>query len=437
MSELNETETINNEEEIIEDIQKISIKNEEDINVELNEKQKEAINIVLSGKNLFLTGSAGTGKSYTLLYIVKLLQKKSKKFGLTAMTGCAASLINAQTLHSYLGLGLGKDTVENIIKNIKKRSTIYNRIKTLEVLIIDEISILDLELFEKISLILKKIKNNDKHYGDIQLILVGDFCQLPPINGKYCFESELWNELNIEIIELIELVRQQDDITFQKILHYVRKGKCTKKIYDILVILKDTKFDNDIEPTKLFPINVDVDKINECKFNKLIKENNNIIKIYKAKSSKDNSTIVDKYDVKLTIKAQVMITRNIDVLNGLVNGTRGVIIYMDNEEDFIVIKDIYGKKHKIEYFKDINQNVKNNESWILHMPVRLAYALSCHKSQGMTIDALEVDLGKNIFAAGQLYTALSRAKTLNSIKIIDIDAKSFITNSKVKKFYKL
>lgn len=403
--------------------------------VKLNDKQKEAIEVVLNEKNLFLTGSAGTGKSYTLLYIVDLLQQNSKKFGLTAMTGCAASLINAQTLHSYLGIGLAKDTVDILLKNIKKKSEIYNRIKNLEVLIIDEISILDLELFEKISNILKKIKDNDKPYGGVQLILVGDFCQLPPINGKYCFESDLWNEINIEIVELTELVRQQDDILFQKILQYIRKGKCSKKIYEILLNLKNTEFDNDIEPTKLFAINIDVDKINNNEFDKLTKINNNEIKIYKAKASIDNHYLLNTYDVKLTLKAQIMITRNIDVVNGLVNGTRGVVLYMDI--DYIIIKDIYGKKHKIEYYKDINQNVKNNESWILHMPVKLAYAISCHKSQGMTIDALEVDLGKNIFAAGQLYTALSRAKTLKSIKIIDIDIKSFITNKKVKRFYKL
>lgn len=401
----------------------------------LNDKQKEAIEVVLNNKNLFLTGSAGTGKSYTLLYIVELLEKNSKKYGLTAMTGCAASLINAQTLHSFLGLGLGKDTVDNIIKNIKKRAVIYNRIKKLEVLIIDEISILDLELFEKISSVLKKIKDIDKPFGDTQLILVGDFCQLPPINGKYCFESKLWNEINIETVELVDLVRQQDDILFQKILQFIRKGKCSKKIYEILLNMKENVFDNDIEPTKLFPINVDVDKINNSEFEKLTIINKNNIKIYKAKSSIDNSYIVNTYDIKLTINAQIMITRNIDVLNGLVNGTRGIILYMD--EEYIIIKDVNGKKHRIDYYKDINYNIKNNESWILHMPVRLAYAISCHKSQGMTIDALEVDLGKNIFAAGQLYTALSRAKTLKSIKIIDIDVNSFITNSKVKKFYKL
>jgi ATP-dependent DNA helicase PIF1 len=330
---------------------------------------------------------------------------------------------------------MGKDTVENTIKNIKKKSSVYNNIISLEALIIDEISMLDLELFEKISNILQLIKKNNNPFGGVQLILVGDFCQLPPINGKYCFESDLWNKSEIVIVELTELVRQQDDILFQKILQIIRKGKCTKKMYDILINLKDTTFHNDIIPTKLFAINLDVDKINNEEFNKLCKINNNIIYSYNATSSDDNKFIVNTYNIKLTLNAQVMITRNIDISNKLVNGTRGVIKELYN--DYIIITDVNGVEHTINYFKDINKNVKTNNSWILHMPVKLAYAMSCHKSQGMTIDALEVDLGKNIFAAGQLYTAISRAKTLKSIKITDLDKKSFITNKKVKEFYNL
>ena len=126
-----------------------------------------------------------------------------------------------------------------------------------------------------------------------------------------------------------------------------------------------------------------------------------------------------------------MITRNIDIANGLINGTRGYIKKLF--EDFVIIKDVNDNVHTIHYFKDIDINDK--KSFISHIPIRTSYALSIHKSQGMTIDAVELDLGNNIFAYGQTYTALSRAKNLNSIKIINIDKSSFNINPNVKKFY--
>jgi ATP-dependent DNA helicase PIF1 len=236
--------------------------------------------------------------------------------------------------------------------------------------------------------------------------------------------------MNIHIVVLEDLVRQEGDVLFQKLLQIVRKGKCTDNIMKVLLKLKDTKFPDDIQPTRLYPVNVDVDKINAEEVYKLRKLGNPTI-VYRAKASINNENIKAKYDVQLTDEAQVMITRNIDVNEGLVNGKRGVIAYLDSE--FVLVKDVVGKVYKIEYFRDYCNN--DYKSWIDHMPLKICYALSIHKSQGMTIDAIEIDLGKNIFTAGQAYTALSRAKSLNSIKIIDVDKDSFKINPFVKKFY--
>lgn len=397
----------------------------------LNNEQKYAVDSIKEGYSIFLTGSAGTGKSFTIKYIMEYLRNNNKNYALTAMTGTAAVLIGGQTLHSFLGLGLGKANTKDIFSNLLKNKKKIENILKIDTLIIDEISMLDKELFEKISELLCMIKCTDIYFGNIQLILIGDFCQLAPVKGQYCFLSELWKKINIKVILLEQLIRQSNDLLFQNILRIVRKGKCTDNIINVLNKLRNTEFENGIIPTKLYPINVDVDKINLIEIEKL-KSCGNISRTYFANSSIDMEKDRDKYLIELTLNSQIIIIRNINIENALVNGTRGVIKHLD--EDFIIICDVEGNMHKINYYTDIFNN--NTKSFINHMPVRICYALSIHKSQGMTIDALELDLGPNIFTYGQSYTALSRAKNLRSIKIIDVDKNSFKTNIYVKEFYK-
>jgi ATP-dependent DNA helicase PIF1 len=400
----------------------------------LNEEQKYALKCVSEGNNILLTGSAGTGKSYTIKYIIEYLNNANKKYAITASTGTAAVIIGGQTLHSFLGLGLGTGTVKEILNNILKNKKKYESILNLEVLIIDEISMIDKELFEKISIILSIIKSNDVYFGNIQIILVGDFCQLAPVKGKYCFLADIWNKMNIKIVLLEKLIRHNEDLLFQQILKIVRKGRCTDNIIKVLNKLKNTEFENGIIPTKLYPINVNVDKINNTEIEKL-KACGNISKTYTAISSSDKEKDVGKFTIELTLNAQIIIIRNINVEESLVNGTRGIVKHLGN--DFVVINDVNGNIHTIKYFTDtFNNSISSKSSYIIHMPIRICYALSIHKSQGMTIDALELDLGPNIFTCGQSYTALSRAKKLSSIKIIDIDKDSFRTNIDVKNFYK-
>ena len=399
----------------------------------LNEEQKYALRSVMEGHNILLTGSAGTGKSYTIKYIIEYLNNANKNYAITASTGTAAVIIGGQTLHSFLGLGLGTGSVKEILGNILKNKKKHENILKLDVLIIDEISMIDRDLFDKISEVLSIIKSCDACFGNIQLILVGDFCQLAPVKGKYCFLSDIWNKINIKIVLLEKLIRHDEDLLFQKILKIVRKGKCTDNIIKVLDRLRDTEFDNGIIPTKLYPINVNVDKINNIEIEKL-KAQGNISKTYAAITSCDKENEGEKFAIELTLNAQVIIIRNINVEESLVNGTRGVIKHLG--ADYVIINDINGNIHTIKYYTDtFNNKISSKSSYIIHMPIRICYALSIHKSQGMTIDALELDLGANIFTCGQSYTALSRAKKLSSIKIIDVDKNSFRTNIDVKNFY--
>lgn len=406
----------------------------------LNAKQKSAVEQTMSGENILITGPAGTGKSFTIKYIIEMLRAEKKNVGLTATTGTAAFIIGGQTIHSFMGLGIGEETTAKVFIKIKNRTSIYTTLAELDVLIVDEVSMMDSLLFEKISDVLRYVKSHSlkddellhKPFGGIQIIFIGDFCQLAPVKGTYCFLSVLWKEANIKVVILEELVRQNDDVLFQKILHIIRKGKCTDNILKVLNALRDTQFDDEIIPTKLYPKNVNVDKINEIEIAKL-KEDGNKTYFYKAEATKGNelnATALTKYNVELVENAQVIVTRNIDIANGLVNGTRGVVKALF--DDYVIVKDCQGNHHSITYYKDVFEKSKSS---IMHMPLKVSYALSIHKSQGMTIDALEIDLGDNIFTCGQAYTALSRAKSLRNVRIIDVSKQSFKMNPFVKAFY--
>ena len=400
-----------------------------DIN-NMNEKQLEAFNIVKNKQNLFLSGSAGTGKSFTIKKIVEYLEHNNINYGLTALTGCAASLINGQTLHSYLTLGIDK-SLKDIYNDLsKKYIPKLKSLKSLNTLIIDEISMMSNELIELIDELFKLIKSNLLPFGGIQVILVGDFHQLPPIKGNYCFTSPTWDALNMHNIILTDLIRQKDDLVLQEILEELRNGKISDETFEVLKSLNKTEFLGDVKPTKLFPVNTNVDKINNNEFQKLVKINNNNTTTYKALSNYKVDNI-DTYNVCLTLNAQIMVIRNISVVNHLVNGTRGVVIGLLDK--CVIIKDINNNIHHIDYYNDLHQNKKN---YISFMPLKLAYAISIHKSQGSSIDCLELDLGNDIFVSGQTYTALSRATNINNIKIINIEKNSFFVNKKIIDFYK-
>lgn len=428
-------------------------------NIMLNILQLYAVDIIKGGKSLFLTGPPGVGKSYTLKNIIKYLDDIENNYGLTAMTGCAALLIKGQTLHSFLGIGLGNDTVEKLYVKICKNKKKFNELKNLDTLIIDEVSMMNNKFFEKISKLLTLIKNNNKPFGNIRLLLIGDFYQLPPLNDEYCFKSKLWEDINMTTVELNESMRQKDDIVFQKLLNNIRKGKITEKDYNALKSLDKTKF-NDITPTKIYCLKKDVNDINNYYFTKLFIKLNNLKKLevdeyiskytFECLPYEDNKEILNnityiykykiitndkyinksEYEVSLIMGAKVMITRNINIEKELVNGKTGEIINLTNS--YVVIKDDYNNIFKIDYYKDDNPYNK----YVKFMPLTLAYGITVHKSQGSTLDYIEIDGSKNNFAPGQFYTAISRAKTLKNIKLVNLDTDALIINNDVLNFYK-
>ena len=203
---------------------------------DLNEEQLLCYNYAKNGKNLLITGPGGVGKSTVLKSIIKYLKRKNKNIGITSSTGISATLINGTTLHSFLKIGLATKSAQELYDKIIFNKPIYNKLKKLEVLIIDEISMIDNVLFNKIAAYLSLIKGIKKPFGKIQLILCGDFYQLPPVENTYCFNSNIWNRLNLQKIELKKQMRQIDDSYFQYMLEQVKNmpGNPFKKSLELL-----------------------------------------------------------------------------------------------------------------------------------------------------------------------------------------------------------
>jgi ATP-dependent DNA helicase PIF1 len=408
----------------------------------LNDEQILCYNLAKSRKNIFITGPGGCGKTFILKSIIKYFKRNKFNIGITSSTGCSASLINGTTLHSFLNIGLANKSATELYERLKSKinKTTYKKLKNLDVLIIDEISMIDDKLFNKIAAYLSLIKEIKKPFGKIQIILSGDFYQLAPINNDYCFKSNIWNMLKIKTIELKQMMRQNNDLEFQNLLYNVKINNITDDIYNTLLNLKKNKFNNDILPTILCSKNEDINKINNNNFNKLVNNTNSRIYTYAIRFDETNNKI-SKYlknnnllnnNLQLVVGTQVMLTYNINIKNNLVNGTRGIITKLNTNN--IIIKILNGNEFIIDYVKYINDI--DETITFEYMPIKVAYAISIHKSQGMTLDYILIDLGDSIFSNGMAYVALSRAKSLKSIVISNLSKKSFRINTDVIKFYK-
>lgn len=403
----------------------------------MNTEQQQAFDAVKSGENIFLTGPAGTGKSYVIYQIKKWLQANNKQYLLTALTGCAAVLIGGRTLHSALGLGLGDKPVDEIIYKMSMcNRKVLKTLKELDTLVVDEVSMMSDKLLETVSELLCSVRNNPRPFGGVQIILCGDFAQLNSVDGKYCFLSPLWTKAIDKVCMLTTIVRQADDAYFQKILHKVRQGKITRSMLARLMECQYTSFPDNIKPTRLYSRRADVARINESEYKKLV-EAGAEEKLYDTEQTtnmtKPSQTWANKMgietNIKLCVGCQVIITSNLDQERGIINGTRGVVVELGRNP---VIELLSGTKIEIAP-KKMQDDTKLLEAQ--YYPLKYAWAITIHASQGMTLDAAEIDLGKSIFAPGQAYTALSRVKSLESLRIVKLTHKSFITSPEVKEFY--
>ena len=413
-----------------------------------DETYLKILTLLKNGENVFLTGFAGTGKSYILN---KLKEYFKKKLTITSTTGIAAVNVKGQTLHSWAGVGLCRNTVYNTVEKIKKRPTQYRQIMNCKILAVDEISMLNIEAFEYINEVLREVRECNDPFGGIQVIFIGDFFQLPPVEKEgeirhYCFDSPVWDKLGLKNVVLKKNYRQNEE-NFITALAHMREN-CLE-VEDIELLKTRCVENEDADILHIFSTNEEANRYNFAKFNmidepvklfyaedgvyrgsKLVTEGfteseNYILEIFSKNCRAEK-------EIALKLGARVMLLVNMDFNKGLINGACGVI--QGFNQDTISIKFDNGivsniPKHKFEYY--YNEHVVAER---MQYPLKLAYGITIHKSQGMTLDRLVVDCAR-IFERGQSYVAMSRVKTLEGLYLKNFEPEKVLVDNRVAEFY--
>jgi len=447
-----------------------------------SDEQQLCFEKYLNGENIFITGPGGSGKSFLIKNIVKHAEAHNKNIKICALTGCAAILLEckATTLHMFSGIGFANKKNEEIIAELftTKRYKLKNW-RILEILIIDEVSMMSLKILLLLDIIAKKFYRNSNPFGGLQVIFTGDFYQLSPVSNiflekedsMFCFEHELWNQLFPKENQIVlKTIFRQKDETLLKILKYIRKGQITpssrsaleSRIFnaqELNLIKKDKVL------TILSPIKRDVEHINLKEYLKLDKSlqehvyDLDYIDLYikyeetdDEKTSlfalllKSNEQLKKDYDflasnilaercLKLKIGTHVMCIANINS-NGelqIANGSQGVIVgFNDKKLPYVKFNNIE-EPILIDYY--IWKSEFNKRVGLMQIPLIYSWAITIHKSQGLTLENAIIDIGSNIFADGQTYVALSRVKSLDGLYLTSFDCSKIKCNPLVKKFY--
>lgn len=498
----------------------LSTKSKSTPNITLTDEQQYVIDLVVKKRmNVFYTGSAGTGKSVILKKLVSSLQSMYGKecIAITASTGLAAATIGGITLHKWANVGIGNRPVDILVKKITRQRDSLLLWKNTKVLIVDEISMIDGAFLNKLEFIARALRKSDKPFGGIQLVLTGDFFQLPPVQKKdatqisiFCFESEMWKRCIQKTILLNKVFRQQDNELIN-ILNCIRFGEIEPSMASTLYSLsREVTYSDGIVPTELYATRREVERSNSRQLS-ILPGN---VEIFESQDTGardlipmlDSATMAERV---LTLKqdAQVMMLKNKPDAD-LVNGTLGKVLFFTTERlrrkmfdlypvidddtilDMRLVRQVIGnpvERHSQRFIQEINNrplsgmdrlyemiNVATNERledkvypfvrWSIskgkvydelvlpdrfivdlpgdrtglereQLPIMLCWALSIHKAQGQTIQRLKVDLS-NIFEAGQVYVALSRAVSKENLQVLNFNPKKIKSNEKVKQFYK-
>ncbi|MEK7471124.1 MAG: PIF1 family DEAD/DEAH box helicase [Patescibacteria group bacterium] len=414
--------------------------------------QSEALNILKTGANVFLTGEPGAGKTHTINNFVNYLRTCDVEPAITASTGIAATHIGGMTIHSWSGIGIRTKLDKYDLDKIASSEYICKRVNRTRVLIIDEISMLSSNMLDMVDLVCREIKQNDEPFGGIQIVLVGDFFQLPPIIrredkennqnknkqsslipqvgpvGIFAYESGAWERAHLFVCYLTEQHRQ-DDKDFLAVLSGIRANNFSpihRKFINTRQIDLDDMGEEIVNITKLFSHNMDVDRVNNIELAKIKEE----VKLFKMSGSGNEKVVetlkkgcLSPENLELKIGAVVMCTKN-NQKERFVNGTLGVVTGFEEFSGYPVIKTRNERKIIIppaDWMVEENGKVR---AQITQVPLRLAWAITVHKSQGMSMDAAVMDLSQ-VFEFGQGYVALSRVRRLSGLYLLGINEHAF------------
>lgn len=384
-------------------------------------KQKDALKILKAGKNVYLTGAAGSGKTYALNEYISYLKNRGVSVGITASTGIAATHIGGVTIHSWSGVGIKDDLDDRDIEYLVQKEHLYKRFEKTKVLIIDEVSMLSSRLFDSVERLCRTMKRSEEPFGGMQVILSGDFFQLPPISREsgeteFIHKSEAWEKMDVRVCYLDEQFRHSDS-SLEKILNEMRSGSVSFETKTRLNDMRGRKRAEKISPTRLYTHNADVDAENDRELDKLPGAEH----VY-GMSSKGKTSIVEALKKGILAPETLRLKRNAVVMfiknafdEGYVNGTLGVVEDFDNN-GMPIVRTFSGRKIFVTSAEWTIEEEGKVLARVEQLPLRLAWAITVHKSQGMSLDAAEIDLSK-AFTPGQGYVALSRLRSLAGLSL--------------------
>lgn len=388
-----------------------------------------------AGGNLFVTGVAGSGKSHLLR---QLKHHFKKDLHLTATTGISALNINGSTIHSWARLGIGNYPEDKVYKMLLKDKKAWNRVTSAKYLAIDEISMLSDKMLYLLHRVLVLARKNIKPFGGIQVILFGDFLQLPPVlkdDEKVCLHSKVWDTSNIKTILLTTNFRQKNDTSYYELLKDIRKGKNIEASCSVLHKRIGEKYPSDI--TKLVAKRDKAKEINQTFLQSLTTQTQQYVGRYTGTDIDINlhkAPFLELELIELKQNAKVMLIYNVNLKEGLVNGLVGKVLRF-SESGYPIVAFENGDNVEM---KEITWEIEDREGRPIfsftQIPLQLAWATTIHKSQGCTFSQLHVDLS-SCFAPGQAYVALSRVKSLEGLYLEPFDPWKIVTDKEMVSYY--
>lgn len=404
---------------------------------QLSEEQTLALDLCESGENIFLTGGAGSGKSYVIREFMK--NKDHQQMPILASTGAAAVLLGGRTFHSFFGLGIMEGGAQATLQRVFQNKNVLKRIKKVEGVIIDEISMIPGEALMVAEALAQEARESKLPWGGLRIIAVGDFGQLPPVakfgqKRDWCFLNNVWQRTGFQVCEL-KLNQRIQNNEFLSVLDDIREGRLTEKVHNFLQN-RTKPHDEDHPGTRLFPRREQSESYNQKKLAEINETELIVDSIYLGEQKYIEilgKTSPVPAQLKLKIGCKILFLKN-DMQKRWVNGTRGTLVHF--ESDHLVVRKNGGREVKVEKMSfsllDADANVKAS---VIQFPVNLAYATTIHKSQGATLDELWCDLSA-LWEPGHAYVALSRLRDPEGLHIVRWSPKSIIIDPEVKNFYR-
>ena len=393
--------------------------------------QDEALALLKTGAHVFLTGEPGSGKTHTINRYTEYLREHEIDFAVTASTGIAATHVHGMTIHSWSGIGVETEFTDDELAHLAANRYVGKRIKQAKVLIIDEISMLDGTVLSLVERVCRQARKLRVPFGGLQVVLVGDFFQLPPVSkgkkeSQFAFASDAWQILQPTVCYLTEQHRQEDGV-FLRLLSAIRRNECDEDHVETIRerLIKLSELPDDM--TRLFSHNANVDSLNSLELKKLPGKTKSFIMAARGPEALTETLkrgCLSPERLELKVGATVMFTKN-NSGEGFVNGTLGTVVGFSEHatRQYPIVQTKKGARIDVEPMEWTITEGDEVLAKVTQLPLRLAWALTIHKSQGVSLDAAVMDLSQT-FEYGQGYVALSRVRTLSGVHLLGINRRA-------------